>query len=168
MSIYEIPPPVPCDTSVTTITHILSVTHFPPAPVDLSTVTAYPPCFDYGYDSPQVPPTPDNASAAFLPPSSPLPRPAAAIALNRMVRAMLTTSLPPTTTRSTVLLRPLPPRSRRGGGWPPNPSLPVTMRSLRLFLLPPNPSLLLALTGFCTLTSVVTSPAACNVTMAPH
>jgi hypothetical protein len=73
MPTYEISAPVPCDTSVTAITQTISpsATHLPPAPVDPSTMTVYPPYFGYGYDSSEVPSTPDNASVASLPPSSP-------------------------------------------------------------------------------------------------
>jgi hypothetical protein len=60
--------------SVTTTTQTISVPviHLPPASVDPSTMTVYPPYFGYGYDSSEVPSTPDNASVASLPPSSPL------------------------------------------------------------------------------------------------
>ena len=82
--------------------------------VDPSTVTVHPPCLSYDSDSPRVPSTPDNAIVASLPPL-PVPplHPVAAIALNRMVRVTLNTSLLPIATRSPVPLRPLPSRSRR-------------------------------------------------------
>lgn len=70
MPTYQFPP-APCNESVTTITQTLSDTHLSPAPVDPSTMTAYAPCFGYGYDSSQVPSTPDNTSVASFPPTSP-------------------------------------------------------------------------------------------------
>jgi len=67
MTIYENPPLASalCDDSITPVTHLL------PAPVDPSTMAAYAPYFDYGCDSSQAPSTPDNASVASPPPTSP-------------------------------------------------------------------------------------------------
>ena len=71
MSIFEVSPPALalCDDSVTSITETLSSTHFSPAPVDPSAMTAYGPYFDHGYNS-RAPSTPRNASIASPPPTS--------------------------------------------------------------------------------------------------
>jgi len=71
MSIYDPTQLVQYDQSVSNITQTLSDTHFPDAPVGPSTMTTYPPYFDHACDSSQAPSTPDNASVASLPPSSP-------------------------------------------------------------------------------------------------
>jgi hypothetical protein len=109
---------------------------------------------------------------AMLPlplPAHPL-RPPAAIAPNRMVRAIPATSPPPMTTRSIVPLRQPPPGGRRSARWPSSTSLLVARRPLPLALPPPDPGralLLLALTGVRTLTSVGSPLATSNVKMVP-
>lgn len=59
------------DQSVTTFTQIHSITHLQPTPVGPSTMTTYPPYFDYNRTSSLPPTTPGNASIASLPPTSP-------------------------------------------------------------------------------------------------
>jgi len=63
------PAPTPSDDSVASITQTLSATHLPSAPVDPSTMTAYPSHFDHGCNS-QAPSTPVNGSTASPPPTS--------------------------------------------------------------------------------------------------
>lgn len=74
MPIYETPQPLHYDQSVTTdAIQVLSDTHSHSqlGPVGPSTMTTYPPYFDYGYDASKVPTTPGNVSVASLPPPTP-------------------------------------------------------------------------------------------------
>ena len=71
ITVYELHPQPQCDKSTTAITQSPSVIHSPPTPIDPSTMSAYAPYFDRDCDSPQVPPTPGNASVASPPPPTP-------------------------------------------------------------------------------------------------
>jgi len=74
MPTYETPQPLHYDESITTDTiqvHSDTHSHSSPGPVGPSTMTTYPPYFNYGYDASKVPTTPGNASVTSLLPPSP-------------------------------------------------------------------------------------------------